>query len=149
MVNKILEWESSLIYSHDYGDDGGYVHNFDIYLMDSYHNSVDNVIRLIIVNLFILLWIIIIFKYFDNKVKINVMDYYYWIIKILRGIRIEVVVKRVFVDPQGEMTNDKNYWVRTQVMQEEYSPKSGQDSLWSPKEQEAHKWPSSRQNTIK
>ena len=38
----------------------------------------------------------------------NVMDYYNWIIKILRGIRTKVVVKRAFVDPEGEMTNDEN-----------------------------------------
>ena len=55
---------------------------------------------------------------FDNNVKMNVMDYYYyyWIIKILRGNINEVVVKRVFVDPQGEMTNGERYWVKTQVM---------------------------------
>ena len=77
------------------------------------------------------------------------MDYYYWISKILRGIGTEVVVKWVFVEPQGEMTNGESCWVRTQVMQDASFPKSGQDSLWSPKEHEAHKWPSSRQNTIK
>ena len=33
------------------------------------------------------------------------MDYFYLIIKILRGIRTEVVVKRVFADPQGENTS--------------------------------------------
>ena len=37
----------------------------------------------------------------------NVMDYYYLINKILRLIITELVVKRVFVDPQGEMTNDE------------------------------------------
>ena len=78
----------------------------------------------------------------------NVMDYYYWIIKILRGI-IKVVDKRVFVHPQGEMTNGKRCWVRNQVMQEASSPKLGQDSQWSAKEKEAHKWPTSRKNTIK
>ena len=77
-----------------------------------------------------------------------VMDYYYWIIKILRGIRNEVVVKRLFADPQGEMTNGKSCRVRNQVMQEASSPKSSQDSLWSAKVKEAHKWPSPRQNTI-
>ena len=46
----------------------------------------------------------------------NVMDYYYWIIKILWGIITEVDVKRVFANPQGDMLNDENWWVRTQVM---------------------------------
>ena len=35
----------------------------------------------------------------------NVMDYFYLIIKTLRGIRTKVVVERVFVDPQGELTS--------------------------------------------
>ena len=76
------------------------------------------------------------------------MDYFYLIIKILRGIRTEVVVKRVFADPQGENTSGERYWVRTQVVQEEYSPKLSQDSLWSAKEKEAHKWPRPRKDTI-
>ena len=38
----------------------------------------------------------------------NVMDYFYLIIKTLRRIRTEVAVKRVFVDPRGEMTNGEN-----------------------------------------
>ena len=88
-------------------------------------------------------------KYFDKKVKMNVMDYFYLIIKMLRGIRIEVDVERVFTDPQGEKTSGKSYLVRTKVMQEASSPKSSQDSLWSAKEREAHKWPSPRKNTIK
>ena len=51
---------------------------------------------------------------FDNKVKMNVMDYYYyyWIIKILRGNRTEVAIEIVFADPQGEITNDESCWVR-------------------------------------
>ena len=67
----------------------------------------------------------------------------------MREIRTEVVFKRVSVDPRGEMTNGENCWVRTQVMQEASSQKLGQDSFWIPKEQEAHKWPSPRKNTIK
>ena len=78
----------------------------------------------------------------------NVMDYFYLIIKILRGIGTEVAVKRVFVDPQGKMTNVESCWVRTQVMHDESYPKLGKNSLWSAKEQEAHKWPSPRENTI-
>ena len=78
------------------------------------------------------------------------MDYYYYgIIKRLKENIAEVDVKRVFVDPQGEKKNGESCWVRTQVMQEASSPKLGQDSLWSVKEQEAHKWPSPRKNTIK
>ena len=45
---------------------------------------------------------------------------------MLRGIITEVVVERVFVDPQGKNTCGERYWVRTQVMQEASSPKSGQ-----------------------
>ena len=97
---------------------------------------------------YLLLGIYIFVKYFDNKVKMNVMDYYYWIIKILGGIRTEVVVKRVVADPQGEMKNDKSCWVRTQVMQEASSPKSDQDSLWFPKEKQVDKWVSPRKNII-
>ena len=49
-----------------------------------------------------------------GKVKIDVMNYFYLIIKkILRGIIIEVVVERVFANPQGENTSGKRYWVRT------------------------------------
>ena len=62
---------------------------------------------------------------------------------------IEVTVKGVFVDPQGEMTNAENCWLRTQLMHKASSPKSSQESLWSLKEKEAHKWPSPRQTTIK
>ena len=47
----------------------------------------------------------------------------------MRGIKTEVVVERVFADPQGEKISGKRCWVRTQVMQEESSPKSSQDSL--------------------
>ena len=79
----------------------------------------------------------------------NVMDYvYYWIIKRLRGNKTEVVVERVFADPQGEKTSGERCWVRTHVMQEASSPKSSQDSLWSAKEQVAHKWINPRKNTI-
>ena len=38
----------------------------------------------------------------------NAMDYFYLIIKILRGTRTEVAVKRVFADPQGEKTNGES-----------------------------------------
>ena len=38
----------------------------------------------------------------------NVMDFYYLIIKIMRGNKIEAVVERVFADPQGEMKNDES-----------------------------------------
>ena len=79
----------------------------------------------------------------------NVMDYHCWRIQTLRWMRTEVAVKRVFDDPQGEMTNGEKCWVRTQVMHEASSTKPGQDSLWSAKEKEAHKWPSPRKNTIK
>ena len=51
---------------------------------------------------FLLLGIINFLKYFDKKVQTNVMDYFYLIIKRMRGIRIEVDVERVFADPQGE-----------------------------------------------
>ena len=66
----------------------------------------------------------------------------------MRGIITEVVVERVFANPQGENTSGESYWVRNQVMQEESSPKSGQYSLWNTKEKEAYKWSSPRQNTI-
>ena len=36
------------------------------------------------------------------------MDYYYLIIKILRGIRTEVAFKRVFANPQGEQINGES-----------------------------------------
>ena len=48
-------------------------------------------------------------------------------------MRTEVAVERAFADPQGEKTSGESYWVRSQVMQEPSSPKSGQDSLWSAK----------------
>ena len=67
----------------------------------------------------------------------------------MRGIRTEVVIKRVFANPQREITNGKNRWMRNQVMHEASSPKSGEESLWSTKENEAHKRPSRRKNAIK
>ena len=48
-------------------------------------------------------------------------------------------IERVFVDPQGEKKSGESYLVRTQVMQNASSPKSGQDSFWSAEEKEAHK----------
>ena len=45
----------------------------------------------------------------------------------------------MFADPHGETTNGEGFLVRTQVMQDAYSLKSGQESLWSPKEHEANK----------
>ena len=66
----------------------------------------------------------------------------------MRGNRTEVVVERVFADPQGEMKNGESWWVRTPVMQDTSSLKSGQESLWSIEEQEAQKLPSPRKNTI-
>ena len=66
----------------------------------------------------------------------------------MRGIGTEGVVKKVFPDPQGEMTNGESCWVKIQVMQEASSSKSGLESLWSINEQVAHKWPSPMQNTI-
>ena len=73
---------------------------------------------------------------------------FYLLIKYNQRNQNEVVIERVFADPQGEKTSGERCWVRTQVMQEASSPKSSQDSLWSAKEQEAHKWISSRKNTI-
>ena len=49
--------------------------------------------------------IIILFKYFDKKVKMNVMDYFYLIIQTLRGIITKVVVEIVFANPQEEKTS--------------------------------------------
>ena len=36
------------------------------------------------------------------------MDYFYLIIKTLRGVRTEVVVERVFADPQGEKASGES-----------------------------------------
>ena len=66
----------------------------------------------------------------------------------MKGIRDEIVVKRMFADPQGERTSGESCWVTNQVMQEEPSPKSGQNSLLSAKEKEAHKWASLSKSSI-
>ena len=91
---------------------------------------------------------IIFLKIFWQESQNGCNGLFYLIIKILRGTWTKTVVKRVYVDPQGEMTNGENNWVRSEVMQETSSPKLGQDSLWIPKEHEAHKWQSLRKNTI-
>ena len=60
------------------------------------------------------LWIFYFLNILTRKVKIDVMNYFYLIIKkILRGIKTEVVVERAFDNPQGEKTSGKRYWVRT------------------------------------
>ena len=64
----------------------------------------------------------------------------------MKGIRDEIVVERVFANPQG--IGGESCWVRNQVMQEETSPKSDQNSLWSAKEKKEHKWASLRKNSI-
>ena len=83
----------------------------------------------------IILWIFYLFLIFwlESKNRCNEL-FLFNKLKIPRGIRIEVVVERVFAEPQGEKTHGEGYWVRPQVMQEESSPKWGQDSLWSDEE---------------
>ena len=44
----------------------------------------------------------------------------------MRGNITKIVVERVFADPQGEKISGERYIVRTEVMQEASSPKSGQ-----------------------
>ena len=56
-----------------------------------------------------MLWIFYFFKYFDKKVKMDIMNYFYLIIKDLGGIRTEIVVERVFADPQGEKTSGERF----------------------------------------
>ena len=60
----------------------------------------DGEIQQTIVKLFIT-WIYIFLNIFIDKVKINVMDYYYCIIKSVIRMRIELAVKRVFSKPRG------------------------------------------------
>ena len=70
-----------------------------------------------------------------------------WIILLLikdtRGDKNEIVVVRVFADPQ---VAEVAQWELK--VQKASSPKLGHNSLLSAKDQEAHKWPSPRQNTI-
>ena len=59
----------------------------------------------------------------------------------MEGIIIEIIVERVFVDPQEEkkiQVVEATEWELK--MQEASSPKLGHNSLWSAKEQEVHKW---------